>query len=71
MSLIDRPRLAVRANSGAPSEVESLEAAAAAWSRVRDKTGVPSSQAPRITVVDLDSGKVVARIAYNGTIIRQ
>lgn len=70
MNTTPQQRLGIRADNGRAASVASFEEAAAAWNRIRTKTGVPASRAPRITVVDLDSGEVLARIAYNGSIIR-
>ncbi len=46
--------------------VASIREASAAWERLRDENNLGGSDSPRVTVIDLASGKTVARISYNG-----
>jgi hypothetical protein len=48
--------------------VESLQDASQKWCAVRDASGKGASECLPITVVDLDTGKTIARISYNGRI---
>jgi hypothetical protein len=46
--------------------VASIQEAQLAWERYRDERCLGASESPRVTVVDLNSGKTVAHISYNG-----
>lgn len=48
--------------------VASLKEASRAWEKLRDEQGFGASQSPRVTVVNLTTGKTVAKISYNGCI---
>lgn len=46
--------------------VNSLRDASKAWEKLRDERGLGASQSLKVTVVDLNAGKAVASISYNG-----
>lgn len=48
--------------------VASFAAASEWWMALRDHTGVSNREAPRVEVLDADTGQAVARVAYNGRI---
>lgn len=48
--------------------IGSLLEASQAWERLRDEQGLGASESPKVSVIDLNTGKTVARISYNGRV---
>lgn len=63
----DEPQLALRiGNSRQVVAVASIKEASEAWEKLRDENNLGASESPRVTVINLKTGKMVARISYNG-----
>lgn len=66
-ALQPQQKLAVRfGRSNKVVAVATIEEASDAWCKLRDEQGLGASESPKVTVVNLDTGKVVATISYNG-----
>ena len=46
--------------------VGSIIEASDAWCKIRDERDLGASQSPKVTVIDIATGNVVATISYNG-----
>lgn len=69
MNSITSPQLAVRfGTSKKVVAVSSLSEASKVWERLRDEQCLGASESPRVSVVDLSTGKTVAYISYNGRV---
>lgn len=61
------PTLAVRFGSKKHvAAVGSIAEASAAWEKLRDERNLGASNSPKVTVIDLVTGKTIATISYNG-----
>lgn len=64
---VKSPELAVRFGKAKKVvAVGSIREASEAWAKLRDENGLGASESPKVTVLDLATGKAVATISYNG-----
>lgn len=60
-------KLAVRFGSKKHvAAVGSIAEASVAWEKLRDERNLGASNSPKVTVIDLATGKTIATISYNG-----
>jgi hypothetical protein len=63
------PQLALRfGRSKAVIAVSSIEDASRQWQAYRDAEGLGASESPKVSVVNVDTGKTVATVSYNGKV---
>jgi hypothetical protein len=48
--------------------VSSFAEAAGIWCELRDASGLGASASPKVTIVDVDTGTVLAHVSYNGRV---
>jgi hypothetical protein len=64
-----KPNFAIRfGRSKSVATVNSFDEASDVWIRLRAEHGFSASNAPKVTIVDLNTGKTVACISYNGRV---
>lgn len=67
MNTLTTSRLAVRfGRSRNVATVSSIKEASEVWERLRDEQCLGASESPKVSVVDITTGKTVAHISYNG-----
>lgn len=69
MNTLETQSLAVRfGRSKQVVAVNSLREASQAWEKLRDERGLGASESPKVTVVNVSTGKTVATVSYNGRV---
>jgi hypothetical protein len=68
-SAVEPAKLAIRfGKSTKLVAVDDLAHASRVWMKLREEMGLGASESPQVTVIDVSTGKTVAKIGYNGRV---